>query len=253
VGAEVRLAFLTADDPIYLPSFFELVLAEYHASTDCVYSVPPLYKGQTATRAAWRYYRTFGAVAVAGLVKRVAAAKKARRSIAGTCAKLGVPHAVVADVNSPGFVEELGQRRLDVIISVSCPQIFRRPLLDVPAIGCLNIHGAALPQYRGVMPSFWMLANGERQAGVTIYFMDEELDAGEVCAQRTFEILPRETLDQFLRRSKRVAAELLIDVLPSIEHGTVAREPVDTSKGSYYSWPDKEAVRRFRAAGRSLW
>ena len=249
----MRLAFLTADDPIYLPAFFELVLAEYHASTECVFLVPPLYKGQTATQAAWRYYRTFGARAAAGLIKRIAAVKVARQSIAHTCERLGVGREVVTDVNSPEFVARLGEMGLDVIVSVSCPQIFKKPLLDVPAIGCLNIHGAMLPQYRGVMPSFWMLANGERQAGVTIYYMDEEIDAGEVCAQRQFEILPTETLDQFLRRSKRVAAELLIDVLPSVERGTAARDPVDTTRGSYFSWPDKEAVERFRAAGRRLW
>jgi methionyl-tRNA formyltransferase len=249
----VRLAFLTADDPIYLPAFFELVLAEYHASTECVFLVPPLYKGQTATQAAWRYYRTFGARAAAGLIKRIAAVKVARQSIAHTCERLGVGREVVTDVNSPEFVARLGEMGLDVIVSVSCPQIFKKPLLDVPAIGCLNIHGAMLPQYRGIMPSFWMLANGERQAGVTIYFMDEEIDAGEVCAQWQFEILPTETLDQFLRRSKRVAAELLIDVLPSVERGTAARDPVDTTRGSYFSWPDKEAVERFRAAGRRLW
>jgi hypothetical protein len=55
------------------------------------------------------------------------------------------------------------------------------------------------------------------------------------------------------RRSKREAGELLIEVLRSIEHGTVARAPMDMAQGSYYSWPDREAVRRFRAAGRRLW
>jgi methionyl-tRNA formyltransferase len=249
----VRLAFLTADDPIYLPSFFELVLGEYGAETVCVYSVPPLYKDQTRARAAWRFYRTFGAGAFAGLVKQLVLARKARRSIARTCERLGVAHAVVPDVNATEFVAELERRDLDVIVSVSCPQIFRKPLLEAPRVGCLNIHGAPLPHYRGVMPSFWMLANGEQEAGVTIYFMDEQIDAGEICAQRRFEIMPTESLDRFLRRSKRIAAELLIEVLRSIEHGTVAREPVDTATGSYYSWPDREAVRRFRAAGRRVW
>jgi hypothetical protein len=58
-----------------------------------------------------------------------------------------------------------------VIVSVSCPQIFKKELIELPARGCLNVHGASLPQYRGVMPSFWMLANGERQAGVSVYFV----------------------------------------------------------------------------------
>ena len=249
----MRLAFLTADDPIYLPSFFELVLAEHRADTAGVYSVPPLYRGQTRVQAAWRFYRTFGAGAFVGLVKQLALAKKAHRSIARTCERFGVAHAVVADVNATEFVAELRRDDIDVVVSVSCPQIFEKPLLEAPRVGCLNIHGAPLPQYRGVMPSFWMLANSEQEAGVTIYFMDEQIDAGEICAQRRFEIGPTESLDQFLRRSKRVAAELLIDVLRSVERGTVTREPVDIAAGSYYSWPDREAVRRFRAAGRSVW
>jgi methionyl-tRNA formyltransferase len=249
----VKLAFLTAADPIYLPKFFDVVLGDFAAQTDRVYSVPPLYKGQSAGNAAWRYYRTFGPTAVAGLLKQLIAAKLARNSIKHVCAQHGVSHGVVRDVNAVDFVTELASRHLDVIVSVSCPQIFKRPLLETPSVGCLNIHGALLPQYRGIMPSFWMLANRERRAGVTVYFMNEEIDAGEIAMQRRFDIFPNETLDGFLRRSKAAAAEVLIDVLKSIERGTLAPVPMDMASGSYYSWPDVEAVRRFRATGHKLW
>jgi methionyl-tRNA formyltransferase len=103
------------------------------------------------------------------------------------------------------------------------------------------------------MPSFWMLANDEKQAGVSIFFVNEDIDAGELCGQRTFEIRPGETLDEFLGRSKAIAAELLLDVLDDIENATASRAPLDLSMGSYYSWPDREAVRRFHATGRRLW
>ena len=103
------------------------------------------------------------------------------------------------------------------------------------------------------MPSFWMLANGETTAGVTVHFVDERVDAGEVCGQAFFEIAPDESLDRFLQRSKHVAAELLMDVLARIESGTVERRPVDLTQGSYYSWPDRDAVKRFASAGRRLW
>ena len=249
----MKLAFLAADDPIYLPNFFDTVLREFGPQTDHVYSVPPLYKGQTRVQAAQRYYRTFGASAVFGLVKQLATAKVTQRSIKHVCERHGVSHAVVHDANAPEFVSELASRRPDVIVSVSCPQIFKRPLLDTPAIGCLNIHGALLPQYRGIMPSFWMLANGERRGGVTVYLMNEKIDAGDVAEQRPVEILPTDTLDGFLRRSKAVAAEALIEVLRSIERGSLATVPMDMTQGSYYSWPDPEAVRRFRAAGHRLW
>ena len=249
----MKLAFLTADDPIYLPDFFDLVLHEFAGVSDCVYLVPPLYKGQTSRAAAWRYYRTFGAVAVINLVRRLVTVKMSRRSIAKVCAQHRVRHEVAKDVNAPDFVSELGRRGIDVIVSVSCPQVFRKPLLDAPTLGCLNVHGALLPHYRGIMPSFWMLANGEREAGVTVYFMNEDIDAGDVAGQQPFPIMPTDTLDEFLRRSKRIAAELLVAVIREVSEGTVTRRSMNMSEGSYYSWPDRTAVRRFVAAGRRLW
>jgi methionyl-tRNA formyltransferase len=249
----MNIVFLTTDDPIYLPAFYERVLAAYGAQTREVAIVPPLYKNQTTSRAAWRYYRTFGLEGVRGLVSRIVNAKTRRRSIAAACRRHGVACNFVADVNAPEFLDHLRDIGADILISVSCPQIFKRDLIDVPALGCLNIHGAALPLYRGVMPSFWMLANGEDDAGVSIYFVNEQIDAGELCGQRVFAIEPHETLDEFLRRSKAIAADLLIEVLESLERGDLTRTQLDLSQGSYYSWPDKDAVRRFREAGRRLW
>ena len=98
-----------------------------------------------------------------------------------------------------------------------------------------------------------MLANGEKQAGVSIYFMNERIDAGDLCAQRTFEIKDADTLDSFIRHSKAIAADLLIEVLKQVDKGTLKRTPLNLEEGSYYSWPNKDAVNRFRAMGRRLW
>jgi methionyl-tRNA formyltransferase len=103
------------------------------------------------------------------------------------------------------------------------------------------------------MPSFWMLANGETQAGVSVHFVDETIDTGELCGQRIFGIEAEDTLDEFLRRSKRVAADLLVETLERVESGAVERRPIDLAEGSYYSWPDRQAVERFAATGRRLW
>jgi methionyl-tRNA formyltransferase len=249
----MSIVFLTTDDPLYLPPLFERVLERYGEQTLMVYVVPPLYKGQTVLQAAWRYFRTFGLGAVVGLALRTVRAKLRRQSIAAVSAKRGVPCAEARDVNAPEFLDELRRLGPDVIVSVSCPQIFKKPLIDLPPKGLLNVHGAILPHYRGVMPSFWMLANGERTAGVSIYFVNEQIDAGDLCGQRVFDISSDESLDTFLRRSKQVAAELLIEVLGDVERGEASRTALDLSLGSYYSWPDKEAVRRFRASGRRLW
>ena len=98
-----------------------------------------------------------------------------------------------------------------------------------------------------------MLANGEKQAGVSIYWVNEAIDAGDRCGLRVFPIEPTDTLDSFIRRSKALAAELLIEVVAQVAAGTGPREPLDLSGGSYFSWPDAAAGRRFRAAGRRVW
>jgi methionyl-tRNA formyltransferase len=249
----MKIVYLTTSDPIYLPAFFDRVLDRRPGETQAVHVVPPLYNDQSTFGAFLRYYRTFGARGVVGLARRIARAKSRRSSIQAVCSQHTVPCSVVKDVNAPDFVNRLRASGTDLIVSVSCPQIFKRPLLETPKLGCLNIHGALLPQYRGVMPSFWMLANGERVAGVSIYFMNDRIDAGELCRQQAFEVDPDETLDGFLRWSKAVAAELLLEVLDEVEAGSADRVPLDLTKGSYYSWPDREAVRQFHAAGRRLW
>ena len=156
-------------------------------------------------------------------------------------------------VNAPAFPP--GPRGLspDVLISVSCPLIFRKPLIDLPPRGILNLHGAILPHYRGVMPAFRQMANGEKQAGVSIYFVNEDIDAGDLCGQRIFDIPDEDTLDSFLVRSKAVAADLLLEVLAKMENGTIASTPLNLAEGSYYKWPDAAAVEQFRKRGRKLW
>ena len=252
MGAPLNIVFLTVDDPLYLPVFYERVLAE-RADVTAVFVVPPLYKGQRATGAARRYLRTFGVRATCSLAARVAAARLRGRSIARVVRHRGVPCERVLDVNASAFLERLRALGTELLVSVSCPQIFSKSLIELPANGCINLHGAILPEYRGILPSFWMLANGETRAGVSAFFMNEQIDAGDLAGQQSFAILPGESLDSFVRRSKTVAADLLLDVLDRIELGTVEHVPLDLTRGSYYPWPDRSAVRGFLAAGHRLW
>ena len=249
----MKITYLTTDDPIYLPAFFDRTLSRYGKETLAVCVVPPLYKNQTTLQAALRYYRTFGFMATLGLAIRTALAKVRRQSIASACKKHGVKDEAVPDVNAEKFQQHLRETGTDLLVSVSCPQIFKKPLIELPELGCLNIHGAILPHYRGVLPSFWMLANQEKNAGVSIYYVNEKIDAGELCGQRIFEISPGESLDNFITRSKAIAADLLLEVFGKIKDGTVTRTPLNLAEGSYYSWPDKGAVSRFRANGHNVW
>ena len=250
----MNISFLTTDEPLFLPKFFERLLPALSLRHPLrVYSVPPLYKSQTSAQAARRYLASFGVSATIQLTTRLVRAKLARQSIESVCRRAGVAHELIADVNAPAFLDRLRRENAELLVSVSCPQIFRRALIDLPPEGILNIHGAILPQYRGVLPSFWMMANGEQEAGVSIYFVNEAIDAGELCGQEVFSIRADESLEEFILRSKLIAADLLSRTIEAMERGNIERRPMELAQGSYYPWPDAQAIQRFRAAGRRLW
>jgi methionyl-tRNA formyltransferase len=138
-------------------------------------------------------------------------------------------------------------------VSVSCPQIFRRPLIELPPKGCLNMHGALLPEYRGLFPSFWMMADGRTRAGVTLFLVNEDIDAGDVIAVDEFDILPDETLEQFIIRSKRIACDTLNRAVDLIQSDAAKPRPLNKEGGSYFGFPTRQAYRRFRNKGRRLW
>jgi len=259
----VKIAVLTANVPLYLPAFFDRFLERRARDVVGVFICRPVYKGQTAWTMLRRYSRTFGLWNAFRLTRRVASAKakdilrigrRKRRfhSVASAVRYHGVPVFFPRDVNAPEFLDQLRRLGADLVLSVSCPQIFGQELIALPTKGCLNIHGADLPRYRGIMPSFWMLANQEKQAAVTIFFVNTGIDTGDVVGRKVVPILPQDTLHSFVLRSKQIACDLALEVLDQIETGRVQRTPL-VGKGSYYGWPTHEAYRKFRSAGRRLW
>jgi methionyl-tRNA formyltransferase len=260
----MNIVFLTADEPLYLPTFFDRLLDQRAADTRAVFMVPSRYGKDTAFRMAKRYVAAFGVRSFLRLVGRTLECKALarlpvgrwrvrHRSVASAAAAHDVPCHLVAGVNDADFLQRLRDLDTDLIVSVSCPQIFRKPLIDLPPLGCLNMHGALLPQYRGIAPSFWMMAKGEKKAGVTIFFVNEDIDAGDVVEVQEFDILPEETLDQFIVRSKRIACDALLRAIEKVEAGNPPRMPLKKEQGSYFGFPTREGYREFRRRGRKLW
>lgn len=258
----MRIAVLTADEPLYLPAFFDRFLARRAADVAGIFACEPIYKRQTKFSMFRRYVQAFGLRSALDLAWRVAEAKAKDRlqiglaqrrfhSVAAAAAYYRVPVEYPKDVNAPEFLTRLRELGVDVILSVSCPQVFREDLIRLPALGCLNLHGADLPNYRGILPSFWMLAHGETQAAVTIFFVDARVDTGDAAGRRVFPILPDDTLESLILRSKQEACDLALETLDRIQAGTVERRPLQ-GEGSYFGFPTRAGYREFRRRGRRL-
>jgi methionyl-tRNA formyltransferase len=260
----MNIVVLTADEPLYLPSFFDRFLAARAADVRGVFVVKPRYGRDSTLTMVRRYTRAFGLANLLRLMWRTLRAKVCDRtgigsgsgrfhSVASAARAHGVPCEAIENVNDPLFLDRLRAMNVDLVVSVSCPQVFRRPLIELPPKGCLNVHGALLPQYRGIAPSFWMMSRGETRAGVTVFLVNEDIDAGDVVVVEEFEILRDETLDQFIIRSKRLHCDALLRAIETVDRGAFEARPLTKENGSYFSFPTREAYREFRRRGRRLW
>lgn len=168
-------------------------------------------------------------------------------------ARYGVPCFPCRNVNEPEFLEFLARELApDVIVSAFNPQIFQREVLALPTLGCINYHPSLLPRYRGVAPTFWALAHGEIETGVTVHYMDEKIDHGPIILQSRIPIHPEDTPHSLTVRTLGPGAALLLQALDLIEAGTVSTMPNDGSESSYHSFPTIEDVRLLRARGRKF-
>ena len=259
----MRIVFLSPEEPFYLPGMYKYILDNINPEHEVkVIIVPPVYKGTTKADLAVRYAKTFGLLEAAVLTWKVLYYKAMNvlagsrgghyYSLSSVLKKYGVPFLHELDVNGKENLDRLREWKTDLLISVSCPQIFKKDLIELAPKGCLNLHGSALPEYRGVMPSFWVLANNEEEAGITLFYVNEMIDGGDVLIQRLYPIENTETLDSFIRRSKKMGAEMIIEAIDKISADNVKTYPLDMGKGSYFGWPKREDVRRFLDNGRKF-
>lgn len=259
----LRIVFLAPEEPSVMPIFFERVIPELHGEMVGLGVVSPIYKRSSWLEQAKKFTLSFGLrefaveaghyayYKVGELVRRVVPLGR-RRSIKGIARAHGVAVLSPADVNAPEFLDELDALRPDLIVSVSCPQIFKEPLLELPRLGCVNLHSALLPEYRGVLPTFWVLAKGERETGVTLHYMSPGIDGGGIILQRRVGIGERETLHSLMRTCKAVAAEITLEAVERFRRGPAPASPNPVEGGSYFSFPQRGDVREFRARGRAL-
>jgi methionyl-tRNA formyltransferase len=142
----------------------------------------------------------------------------------------------VGKLNDLATAAALAGLRPDVASAACFPKRIPAALLRLPPLGWLNIHPSLLPAYRGPAPLFWAFRNGETTIGVTIHFMDEEFDTGDIAAQAPL-ALP-DGVGGALADSMCAAlgGQLLVEVLRRLRQGNLERHP-QPAGGSYQSWP----------------
>jgi len=252
-AAKLRVLFVTEDDPLYVVCFFDIFFAEYPSDQLEICGI-------TVDRAfhepIWKTLRRmlvfYGPRDVFRQGMRFIYAQLSGRSIEALARAMGVPVVPTRSVNRPAYIERVRAVAPDIIVSVAAPEIFKRELLAVPRLGCINVHCGRLPNYRGMLPTFWQMLRGEPAATITVHAMAEKIDAGDVLATQTFAIEPRDSLDRVITGTKRESARLLILVLRDFRTEQVQPMPLDKTEAAYFSFPRSADVREFRKRGHRL-
>lgn len=116
--------------------------------------------------------------------------------------------------------DEILEEKPDLIITCAYGQILPKAILEIPRLGCINVHASLLPKLRGGAPIHHALIDGLDKTGITIMYMDEKMDNGDIIAQREIEIKEEEYLDSLYQKLSFLGRDLLLETLPSIIDGT---------------------------------
>jgi len=152
-----------------------------------------------------------------------------KKALSGT----NIPVLQPARIKDRQAIEEIRALRPDVIVVMAYGQILPRDVLEIPEIGCLNLHASLLPRWRGAAPIQAAIAAGDREIGITVMYMDEGLDTGDILLQRTIDILPADTGGALHDRLAGVAPETLLESLDWLAKGKAPRTPQDNAVATY--------------------
>jgi methionyl-tRNA formyltransferase len=136
--------------------------------------------------------------------------------------------------NDLAFVAAMQALQPDFLFSCYYRHMLQQPLLDLPRLGALNLHGSLLPRYRGRCPVNWVLIHGENETGVTLHYMEAKADRGDIVGFRSVPITFEDTALTLFAKMTAAAQELIREAYPLLRAGTAPRLTQDHARASYY-------------------
>lgn len=142
-----------------------------------------------------------------------------------TARNAGLPLFTPPSINADSTLQQIRELNPDIIVVAAYGQILKQPLLDIPPLGCINVHGSILPKLRGAAPVQWAIANGNRETGITTLYMNSRMDAGDIILQAIEPILESDNAATLMTRLAQLGAQVLIQTLDQILADSAPRLP----------------------------
>jgi methionyl-tRNA formyltransferase len=258
-GTGINVAIVTIEEPFYTPTVIRTLIRDSPPDIKyaCIILVPSRPKKMSEMSFILNQIKVFGLsqfTKVASLYvirKFVSIISSKEYSVTKVARISGIKLMKTDSLKSDNILRELKMLSLDVIISIGSSRIFGKSILSIPRLGCLNVHAGMLPRYRGINPSFWVLLNREKNSAVTVHYVNEQIDDGEIVQQDIFEVQGITRLHDIYLRVMELAPKTIIKSLTAIRNESVCTSENKRSKSTYYSFPTEQDGKRFRSLGLS--
>jgi len=134
-----------------------------------------------------------------------------------------VPYITPDSLKDPDFIQLIKDDAPDLIIVATYDRRIPREIIDIPLLGAVNIHPSLLPKYRGACPEFWAVRNGETETGVTIHYLADEFDTGDILVQQKMPINYEDTLGMVLYRFASTATRMIVSFIDNVNKGEIPK------------------------------
>jgi len=252
----MRIYIITMDDPIQTYRFIKEII---DAKTDEIVglAIPKgdrltLSKGKSKytyvlslllIMGPWQFFSTSFRTVIHKAQKKIHKLGLGKSpSIAGYAEAKNIPVRIITTPNSKKFKEFLKTLDLDLIINQS-QNIIKKELLNIPKTGVLNRHNALLPKNRGRLTPFWVSYKEEKETGVSIHFVEEGIDSGDIVVQKKFKVRKNDNFNTIVKKNYEIASNAMIDAIDILSKNNYKLIDNDDTKATYNTTPTlKEAI-----------
>ncbi len=245
----MNIIIITQNEPFYLTENIKYLLRRLPKKCSikgCVVaSVSPFGKKENIFKKAIKTFRIFGFRFFLFYFLKFIYSKLFKKSIKQLLKENNIDIIDISgSLNSEKSLEKIKSYNPDLLISILGNQIFKKDLISLPKKGCLNLHTALLPKYRGLMPTFWVLKNNEKYTGVSVFFIDEGIDSGPILVQKKVEIRNM-TQYELIKHTKSLGMDAIVEAVSLVMKGDYDLIENPNDKMTYYSFPKRKDVKIF--------
>lgn len=249
----MKIIIITQNEPFYLKeniSYLLSILPLECKIIGCIVSdVSPFGKRESFLNKMYKTYKIFGLKFFIYYSIKFMYKKFFSSSIKSLLRKENINEIKLnGSINNKSNLDLLKSLKPDLLVSILGNQIFKKELITLAPKGCINLHSALLPKYRGLMPTFWVLKNKEEYTGVSVFFVDEGIDSGPIIAQKKIRI-NNKSHAELIKITKYLGMELIAEAVRLIINDKVKLISNSDSEMTYYSFPSSNDVKEFINSG----